>query len=112
MIENNYVVFKTPKLLNIKKGSQLSSYNQKINDIEKKNKEIQKRIQELDKIHKENMEEYTQEEIDNMKANFYKNPFKYMEYLAKKYFIENANTLENLKIKKEMTNNFQKICFQ
>ena len=112
MIENNYVVFKTPKLLNIKKGSQLSSYNQNINDIEKKNKEIQKRIQELDKIHKENMEEYTQEEIDNMKANFYKNPFKYMEYLAKKYFIENANTLENLKIKKEMTNNFQKICFQ
>ena len=35
-----------------------------------------------------------------------------MEFLAKRYFVENANTLENLKIKEEMTNNFKQLCYQ
>jgi hypothetical protein len=35
-----------------------------------------------------------------------------MEYLAKNYFIQNANTLENMQIKKEMTDNFRRLCYQ
>ena len=35
-----------------------------------------------------------------------------MEYLAKNYFIQQAKTLENLQIKKEMTDNFRRLCYQ
>ena len=35
-----------------------------------------------------------------------------MEYLAKNYFIQQAKTLENLEIKKEMIDNFKKLCYQ
>ena len=80
--------------------------------LKKKNIELKKRIHELNKYHRQNKEEQDKFELNRMLTCFYKNPFNYMEYLAKRYFIENANTLENLKIKQEMTSNFQKLCYQ
>ena len=108
----NYISFKHPKLLRIKQPPQVSSNNQSDYDFEKKNLELKQRIHKLNKIHRENKEEQDQYELNRRLISFYKNPFNYMEYLAKKYFIENANTLENLKIKQDINYNFQKLCYQ
>ncbi len=66
----------------------------------------------MNKLHRQNKEEQDKYELNRMLTCFYKNPFNYMEFLAKRYFVENANTLENLKIKEEMTNNFKQLCYQ
>ena len=66
----------------------------------------------MNKLHRQNKEEQDKYELNRMLTSFYKNPFNYMEFLAKRYFVENANTLENLKIKEEMTNNFKQLCYQ
>ena len=85
----------------------MSSDNQSDYDFEKKNLELTKRIHNLNKIHRENKEEQEQYELNRRLISFYKNSFNYMEYLAKKYFMENANVLENLKVKEEMNYNFK-----
>ena len=112
MIENNYIVFKQPKLFFINKNQNLNIYNQLNADFEQKEKQLQKRIENLNNLHKENKEEELQNEIAQNPGNFFQNPFKYMDYLAKKYATENVNVLENLKIKQDMTNNFHKLCNQ
>lgn len=113
MEENpNYITLKRPRLLRIKQPPQVSSNNKSNYDFEKKNIELKQRIHKLNKIHRENKEEQEHYELNRRLISFYKNPFNYMEYLAKKYFIENANTLENLKIKDEMNKNFKKLCEQ
>ena len=95
-----YVVFKKMKLLNINNSPQISEFNNPNFKIKQENNSNKKNEIEEEIMKKIEME------------NYYKNPFKFMEYLAKKYFIENANTLENLKIKQEMTTNFKKLCNQ
>ena len=112
MVENNYIVFKQPKLFFINKNQNINLYNQLNADFEQKEKQLQKRIENLNNIHKENKEEELQNEIAQNPGNFFQNPFKYMDYLAKKYATENVNVLENLKIKQDMTNNFHKLCNQ
>ena len=112
MIENNYIIFKQPKLFFINKTQDLNIFNQLNKDFERKEKQLQKRIENLNNHHKENKEEELQNEISKNPENFFQNPFKYMDYLAKKYCTENVNILENLKIKQDMTNNFHKLCNQ
>ena len=112
MIENNYIIFKQPKLFFINKTQDLNIFNQLNKDFERKEKQLQKRIENLNNLHKENKEEELQNEISKNPENFFQNPFKYMDYLAKKYCTENVNILENLKIKQDMTNNFHKLCNQ
>lgn len=112
MVENNYIVFKQPKLFFINKNQNINLYNQLNADFEQKEKQLQKRIENLNNLHKENKEEELQNEIAQNPGNFFQNPFKYMDYLAKKYATENVNVLENLKIKQDMTNNFHKLCNQ
>ena len=73
---------------------------------------MQKRINAYKKLHKKNKEDQENYELNRNIANFYKNPFQYMEYLAKNYFIQQAKILENLQIKKEMTDNFRRLCYQ
>ena len=108
----NFIRYKQPRLLRVTRPPETSAYEQANYDFEKKNIELKKRIHELNKYHRQNKEEQDKFELNRMLTCFYKNPFNYMEYLAKRYFIENANTLENLKIKQEMTSNFQKLCYQ
>lgn len=108
----NFIRYKQPRLLHINRPPDTSSYNQENYDFEKKNIELKKRIHELNKLHRQNKEEQDKYELNRMLTCFYKNPFNYMEFLAKRYFVENANTLENLKIKEEMTNNFKQLCYQ
>ena len=108
----NYIVFKQPRLLRINQPPDTSSYNQSKYDFEQKNHELRKRIHDLNKLHRQNKEEQDNYELNRMLTCFYKNPFNYMEFLAKRYFVEKANTLENLKIKEEMTNNFKKLFNQ
>ena len=112
MIENDYITFKQPKLFFIKKTQNLNNYNQLNIDFQQKEKQLQKKIENLNNLHKENEEEELQNQISQNPENFFQNPIKYMDYLAKKYCTENANILENLKIKQEMTNNFHKLCNQ
>ena len=102
MSNENYIIMKKPKLLNIKKSPQISNFNNKKLEMKQVNQLIK------------NDQEFEDEEVQNKinKEHYYKNPFKFIDYLAKKYFIENANTLENLKIKHEMTTNFKKLCDQ
>ena len=108
----NFIRYKQPRLLHINRPPDTSPYNQENYDFEKKNIELKKRIHELNKLHRQNKEEQDKYELNRMLTCFYKNPFNYMEFLAKRYFVENANTLENLKIKEEMTNNFKQLCYQ
>jgi hypothetical protein len=108
----NYITFKRPKLLRINQPIDSSSNNQNNYDFEQKNKELKKRIHELNKIHRQNKNEQENFEMNRMLACFYKNPFTYMEFLAKKITTEKGNTLENLKIKEEMNNKFSKLCEQ
>ena len=84
----------------------------KNDDLEYRNHQLKKRIHSLNKLHRQNKEEQENYELNRNLANFYKNPFAYMEYLAKNYFIQQAKTLENLQIKQEMTENFKKLCNQ
>ena len=81
-------------------------------DFEERYQKLQKRINNYKILHKQKKEEQENYELNRNIANFYKNPFQYMEYLAKNYFIQNANTLENMQIKKEMTDNFRRLCYQ
>ena len=91
----NYIVFKQPRLLRINQPPDTSSYNQSKYDFEQKNHELRKRIHDLNKLHRQNKEEQDNYELNRMLTCFYKNPFNYMEFLAKRYFVEKANTLEN-----------------
>ena len=102
MESQDYLFMKKPKLINLNKKKVSSPFNSPNFEIKPENK--------LSEISKEKEDEEIMKKID--KENYFRNPFKFMDYLAKKYFIENANTLENLKIKQEMTTNFQKICNQ
>lgn len=108
----NYISFKRPKLLRINQPIDASSNNQNNYDFEQKNIELKKRIHELNKIHRQNKKEQENFEMNRMLACFYKNPFTYMEFLAKRITAEKGNTLENLKIKEEMNNKFSKLCEQ
>ena len=81
-------------------------------DFEERYQKLQKRINNYKILHKQKKEEQENYELNRNIINFYKNPFQYMEYLAKNYFIQNANTLENMQIKKEMTDNFRRLCYQ
>jgi hypothetical protein len=108
----NFIRYKQPRLLRVARPPETTAYEQANYDFEQKNIELRKRIHELNKYHRQNKDEQDKFELNRMLTCFYKNPFNYMEYLAKRYFIENANTLENLKIKQEMTSNFQKLCNQ
>ena len=108
----NYIHFKTPKLLIFNQPIDPSLPKNKNDDIDYRNHLLKKRIHNLNKLHKQNKEEQDNYELNKNLANFYKNPFSYMEYLAKNYFIQQANTLENLQIKQEITHNFQKLCVQ
>ena len=76
------------------------------------NQRLNRRINNFKKTHKQNKEDQENYELNRNIANFYKNPFQYMEYLAKNYFIQQAKTLDNLEIKKEMIDNFRRLCYQ
>ena len=110
--QENYVHFKTPKLLILNQPQSFSLQKNKNDDLDYRNHQLKKRIHDLNKIHRQNKEEQENYELNRNLANFYKNPFQYMEYLAKNYFIQQANVLENLQIKQEITNNFKKLCDQ
>ena len=104
----NYIYFKQPRLLRINPPPSLSPQENQKNNLDERNHLLNKRINNFKKVHKKNKEEQENYELNRNLANFYKNPFCYMEYLAKNYFIQQAKTLENLEIKKEMTDNFKK----
>ena len=108
----NYIYFKQPRLLRINPPPSLSPQENQKNNLDERNHLLNKRINNFKKVHKKNKEEQENYELNRNLANFYKNPFCYMEYLAKNYFIQQAKTLENLEIKKEMTDNFKKLCYQ
>ena len=110
--QENYIHFKTPKLLIFNQPIDPSLPKNKNDDLEYRNHQLKKRIHSLNKLHRQNKEEQENYELNRNLANFYKNPFAYMEYLAKNYFIQQAKTLENLQIKQEMTENFKKLCNQ
>ena len=110
--QENYIHFKHPKLLKIKAPPSILPSQIPNNDLDQRNNILNHRIKNFKKIHKQNKEEQENYELNRNIANFYKNPFFYMEYLAKNYFIQNAKSLENLEIKKEMTDNFKRLCYQ
>lgn len=110
--QENYIHFKHPKLLKIKAPPSILPSQIPNNDLDQRNNILNHRIKNFKKIHKQNKEEQENYELNSNIANFYKNPFFYMEYLAKNYFIQNAKSLENLEIKKEMTDNFKRLCYQ
>ena len=103
----NYIHFPQPYFFNSSPPE-----NEENIDFEQRYQKLQKRINKYKKMHNQKKEEQENYELNRNIANFYKNPFQYMEYLAKNYFIQNANTLENMKIKKEMTDNFRRLCYQ
>ena len=103
----NYIHFPQPNYFNSSPQE-----NEENIDFEQRYQKLQKRINKYKKMHNQKKEEQENYELNRNIANFYKNPFQYMEYLAKNYFIQNANTLENMKIKKEMTDNFRRLCYQ
>ena len=103
----NYIHFPQPNFFNSSPPE-----NEENIDFEQRYQKLQKRINKYKKMHNQKKEEQENYELNRNIANFYKNPFQYMEYLAKNYFIQNANTLENMKIKKEMTDNFRRLCYQ
>ena len=70
----NYISFKRPKLLRINQPIDVSSNNQKNYDFEQKNKELKKRIHELNKIHRQNKNEQENFEMNRMLACIYKIP--------------------------------------
>ena len=102
----NYIHFQNTNYFNYS-----SPENENI-DFEQRYQKLQKRINNYKILHQQKKEEQENYELNRNIANFYRNPFQYMEYLAKNYFIQNANTLENMKIKKEMTDNFRRLCYQ
>lgn len=110
--QENYIHFKHPKLLKIKAPPSIIPSQIPNNDLDQRNNILNHRIKNFKKIHKQNKEEQENYELNRNIANFYKNPFFYMEYLAKNYFIQNAKSLENLEIKKEMSDNFKRLCYQ
>ena len=110
--QENYIHFKHPKLLKIKAPPSILPSQIPNNDLDQRNNILNHRIKNFKKIHKQNKEEQENYELNRHIANFYKNPFFYMEYLAKNYFIQNAKSLENLEIKKEMSDNFKRLCYQ
>lgn len=110
--QENYIHFKHPKLLKIKAPPSILPSQIPNNDLDQRNNILNHRIKNYKKFHKQNKEEQENYELNRNIANFYKNPFFYMEYLAKNYFIQNAKSLENLEIKKEMTDNFKRLCYQ
>ena len=110
--QENYIHFKHPKLLKIKAPPSILPSQIPNNDLDQRNNILNHRIKNFKKIHKQNKEEQENYELNRNIANFYKNPFFYMEYLAKNYFIQNAKSLENLEIKKEMSDNFKRLCYQ
>ena len=110
--QENFIRFNHNKLFNINIPPSLNPIQNQNNQLEQKNQSLNKRIKDFNKLHKKNKEEQEKYELNRNIANFYKNPFLYMEYLAKNYFIQQAKTLENLEIKKEMIDNFKKLCYQ
>ena len=110
--QENFIRFNHNKLFNINIPPSLNPIQNQNNQLEQKNQILNKRIKDFNKLHKKNKEEQEKYELNRNIANFYKNPFLYMEYLAKNYFIQQAKTLENLEIKKEMIDNFKKLCYQ
>ena len=108
----NYIRFKHQKLLRINPPPSLSPLENQKNNLEQNNQRLNKRINNFKKVHKQNKEEQDNYELNRNIANFYKNPFQYMEFLAKNYFIQQAKTLDNLEIKKEMIDNFRRLCYQ
>ena len=111
-----YISIKQPKLFRIGGQPQPTSVNENGQnnnyDFEKQNQELKKRIHNLNKMSRQNKKEEEDYELMRLQKCFYKNPFSYMDYLAKKYFTEKANILENMQIKKEIISNFQNLCFQ
>ena len=103
----NYIHFPQPNFFNSSPPE-----NEENIDFEQRYQKLQKRINKYKKMHNQKKEEQENYELNRNIVNFYKNPFQYMEYLAKNYFIQNANTLENMQIKKEMTDNFRRLCYQ
>ena len=97
-----YYTTKKPKFIFLNKKKISSPFSSPNFNIKPEN--------QINKINQEKEDEEIMKKID--KENYFRNPFKFMDYLAKKYFIENANTLENLQIKQEMVTNFQKLCNQ
>ena len=110
--QENFIRFNHNKLFNINIPPSLNPIQNQNNQLEQKSQSLNKRIKDFNKLHKKNKEEQEKYELNRNIANFYKNPFLYMEYLAKNYFIQQAKTLENLEIKKEMIDNFKKLCYQ
>ena len=108
----NYIHFKSQKLLKINPPPSFSPIEDQKNDFEQINQRVNRRINNFKKIHNQNKKEQEDYELKQNIANFYRNPFQYMEFLAKNHFIQQAKTLENLEIKKEMTDNFRKLCYQ
>ena len=110
--QENYIHFKQPKLLKINLPPSVTSSQSQQYDYGQRNYLLAHRINKFKKNHEQNKEEQDNYELNRNIINFYKNPFYYMEYLAKNYFIQNAKSLDNLEIKKEMTDNFKRLCYQ
>ena len=108
----NFIHFKHQKLLKINQPPSLSPIENQKNDFEQSNQRLNRRINNFKKIHNKNKKEQEDYELKKNIANFYRNPFQYMEFLAKNHFIQQAKTLENLEIKQEMIDNFRKLCYQ
>ena len=108
----NYIHFKQTKFINLNLPPSFSQPENQNLDIDQRYQILQKRINAYKRLHKKNKEEQENYELNRNIANFYKNPFQYMDYLAKNYYIQQAKTLENLQIKKEMTDNFRRLCYQ
>ena len=108
----NYIHFKSQKLLKINPPPSFSPIEDQKNDFEQINQRVNRRINNFKKIHNQNKKDQEDYELKQNIANFYRNPFQYMEFLAKNHFIQQAKTLENLEIKKEMIDNFRKLCYQ
>ena len=108
----NFIHFKHQKLLKINQPPSFSPIENQKNDFEQSNQRLNRRINNFKKIHNKNKKEQEDYELKKNIANFYRNPFQYMEFLAKNHFIQQAKTLENLEIKQEMIDNFRKLCYQ
>lgn len=107
-----HIKIKEPKLIRfhysgVSNNKAISSLT---DEYKKESQELQRKIKMLQDNEKQLKEEEDNWELKRDLTSFYRNPFCYMDYLSRKYFIDKANTLENLGIKKEMTGEFARLC--